>query len=124
MQSWAYDPAGRVASVTDEPISPCRASYQPLDRLSTQPVGGQLTGIDPGGHSWFCIAAPFGDGAWWGVRLSVVGAVNGQVVVVPAGGQVKALPLGVVQVFLGRAPPRFRAWRMRNDSPSVTTTLL
>jgi pimeloyl-ACP methyl ester carboxylesterase len=33
-------------------------------------------------------------------------------------------PSGVVQVFLGRAPPRLRAWRMRNDSPSVTTTLL
>ncbi len=50
-------------------------------------------------------------------------AVNGQVAV-PAGGQLKVpTPRGCSGLF-GRAPPPLRAWRIRNDSPSVTTTLL
>ena len=48
--------------------------------------------------------------------------VNGQVAV-PADGQLK-VPTPRVDYFLARvAPPRARAWRMRNESPAVTTTL-
>src|SRR5258707_9062944 len=47
--------------------------------------------------------------------------VNGQVAV-PGGGQLKG-PTPRVDHFLFRVvPPRARAWRMRYESPAVTTT--
>jgi len=49
--------------------------------------------------------------------------VNGQVEV-PGGGREEVLTPGVAQVLFMRVPPWLRACRMRNDSPSVTTTML
>ena len=50
-------------------------------------------------------------------------AVRGQVEV-PAGGQEKSpLPLLGLRLVQGRSPRLCWAWRMRNDSPSVMTTL-
>jgi hypothetical protein len=62
-----------------------------------------------------------GNSAAVGEVLSAIVGVNGQVAV-PAGGQLK-VPTPRVDHFLFRVvPPFVRASRIRNDSPSVTTT--
>src|SRR5215472_12480907 len=47
--------------------------------------------------------------------------VNGQVAV-PAGGQLKVPTPRVDHLSFRAVPPRARAWRMRYESPAVTTT--
>ena len=47
--------------------------------------------------------------------------VNGQVAV-PAGGQLKVPTPRVDHLSFRAVPPRARAWRMRYESPAVTTS--